>query len=132
MYVLSSSGSWAFACVKIWFGLSSVNLAFLYMASLHLAMVIAFSSGWGLCGSFISGLSMFLEVCSIAVHLTASSLFTQRHISLSVVSFFFCVHETFKAELLPSTLCCNNFHSTIISDFFSLNDYRFSVILYIL
>jgi hypothetical protein len=60
------------------------------MVSLHLAMVIACSSGWWLCGLFISGLSMFLEVCSIAVHLTASSLFTQRHISLSVVSFSLC------------------------------------------
>jgi hypothetical protein len=52
-----------------------------------------FSSGWWLCGFFISGLSMFLEVCSIAVHLTASSLFTQRHISLSVVSFFVCTRH---------------------------------------
>jgi hypothetical protein len=43
---------------------------------------------------------------------------------------FCCVHETFKAELLLSTLCCNNLHSTIISDFlFSLNKYRFSVIM---
>jgi hypothetical protein len=83
-FMSSRAGGWAFACVHT--GLICPVLTFLFFSwSLHLAMVIAFSSGWWLCGFYISELFMFLEVCSIAVHLTTSCLFTQRHISLSVL-----------------------------------------------
>jgi hypothetical protein len=56
--------------------------------------------------------------CRDAMKRRLYHLCSHNAISVCQLFPFLCVHETFKAELLPSTLCCNNFHSTIINDFF--------------
>jgi hypothetical protein len=63
---VASSGSWAFALTWLFFSWC-----------LHLAMVIAFSSGWWLCGFFISGLSMFLEEHIYPVQIPASVFYEE-------------------------------------------------------